>query len=129
MTRPVPTFGDHYLVDLHGCDADLIANVEPTEEALLRAARDCGSTIIEHHFHQFSPHGASGIILIAESHISVHTWPENGFVAVDIFTSGTRMQPQVAIDILETAFKAERVDVVCIERGDLPAARHWSRTG
>ena len=123
------TFGDHYLVDLHGCDAELIARVEPTEKALLDAAERCGSTIIEHHFHQFTPQGASGVILIAESHISVHTWPENGFVAVDIFTSGTRMQPEIAIEILETAFKAERVDVVCISRGDLMADRGWSRTG
>ena len=129
MTASTTTFGEHYLVDLHGCDPQVIATVAPTEEALLRAATDCGSTIIEHHFHQFEPEGASGIILIAESHISVHTWPENGFVAVDIFTSGTRMKPQVAIDILEAAFKAERVDVVCLTRGAIGAERAWSRTG
>ena len=125
MNRPTSTFGDHYLVDLHGCDESVAANVQPTEEALLDAARRCGSTIIEHHFHQFSPHGVSGIILIAESHISVHTWPEHGFVAVDIFTSGETMQPQVAIDILEQAFRAEQVDVVRVERGSLQADRRW----
>ena len=125
MTRATTSFGDHYLVDLHGCDADTVAAVQPTEEALLRAAIRCGSTIIEHHFHQFSPHGVSGIILIAESHISVHTWPENGFVAVDIFTSGERMKPQVAIDILEQAFSADRVDVVCLPRGELAPQRGW----
>ena len=95
----------------------------PTAEALLLAARRCGSTIIQHHFHQFSPHGVTGIILIAESHISVHTWPENGFAAVDIFTSGTNMKPEIAIQILEEAFRADRVNVKCITRGALEADR------
>jgi S-adenosylmethionine decarboxylase len=125
MTGSTTTFGDHYLVDLHGCDAELIAAVQPTEEALLLAATRCGSTIIEHHFHQFSPQGVSGIILIAESHISVHTWPENGFVAVDIFTSGNRMKPEIAIDILQETFQAERVDVVCMARGKLAQDSGW----
>ena len=113
------TFGDHYLVDLHGCDSDVIATVEPTETALLDAAKRCGSTIIEYDFHQFSPHGVSGVILIAESHFSVHTWPENGFAAVDIFTSGQTMQPQMAIDILTEAFCADRTEVMKVTRGEL----------
>ena len=63
MTGLSATFGEHYLVDLHGCDATSIALRNPTEEALLTAAERCGSTIIEHHFHQFSPQGVSGVIL------------------------------------------------------------------
>jgi S-adenosylmethionine decarboxylase len=123
MKNLTTTFGEHYLVDLHGCDPMTIESVQPTEEALLNAATRCGSTIIQHHFHQFSPHGVTGIILIAESHISVHTWPENGFAAVDIFTSGQNMKPEVAIAILEDAFRAERVNVKCITRGALEADR------
>ena len=117
MTESPISYGEHYLIDLHGCDAELIGAVEPTEEALLTAARRCGSTIIEHHFHQFSPHGVSGVILIAESHFSVHTWPETGFVAVDVFTSGDVMKPEVAIEMLEKAFDADRVDVKKVTRG------------
>jgi S-adenosylmethionine decarboxylase len=116
------TFGDHYLIDLHGCDSDVIATVAQTEAALLDAARRCGSTIIEYDFHQFSPHGVSGVILIAESHFSVHTWPENDFAAVDIFTSGEKMQPDVAIRILEAAFRAKKVDVMKVTRGVLGTA-------
>jgi len=123
MKQPAKTFGEHYLVDLHGCDPETIESAGPTEASLLEAARRCGSTIIQHHFHQFSPHGVTGIILIAESHISVHTWPENGFAAVDIFTSGQNMKPEVAIEILETAFRADRVNVKCITRGALEADR------
>jgi len=119
MTGSTPTFGDHYLVDLYDCDEALIGAAKPTQEALLSAATRCGSTIIEYHFHQFSPHGVSGVILIAESHISVHTWPESRFVAVDIFTSGEVMQPEMAIRILEEAFSAGRVDVMKVTRGRL----------
>ncbi len=119
MTGSTATFGEHYLVDLHGCDSELIATSKTTEEALLSAATRCGSTIIEYYFHQFSPHGASGVILIAESHFSVHTWPENGFAAVDIFTSGETMKPEVAIEILEEAFNADRVEVMKVTRGML----------
>jgi S-adenosylmethionine decarboxylase len=125
MTVSTATYGDHYLVDLHGCDVALIADAKPTEEALLSAANRCGSTIIEYHFHQFSPHGVSGVILIAESHISVHTWPENGFVAVDIFTSGEVMRPEVAIRMLEEAFSADRVDVMKVARGQLVNDEGW----
>jgi S-adenosylmethionine decarboxylase len=121
------TFGDHYLVDLHGCDPEIISIAEPTEEALLSAAERCGSTIINHHFHQFSPHGVTGVILIAESHFSVHTWPEYGFVAVDIFTSGEKMKPEIAIGILEKAFNADRVDIVRVTRGMLKAEAGWRK--
>ena len=117
------TYGDHYLVDLHDCDSEIIATVKPTEEALLDAATRCGSTIIEYDFHQFSPHGVSGVILIAESHFSVHTWPENGFAAVDIFTSGETMKPDMAIDILKEAFGAGRVNVMKVTRGKLEPDR------
>ena len=120
MTGKAMTFGDHYLVDLYGCDAEIIGAAQPTEVALMEAAQRCGATIIEFHFHQFSPQGVSGMILIAESHLSVHTWPENGFVAVDIFTCGEDMKPEIAVKVLEDAFGADRVDVMYVTRGDLP---------
>ena len=120
MTGTTKGFGDHLLIDLYGCDADIIGDAVPTEKALIDSANRCGATIIEYHFHQFAPQGVSGMILIAESHLSVHTWPENGYVAVDIFTCGESMRPEVAIEVLEAAFKAKRVDVLKVTRGDLP---------
>lgn len=121
MVGSTKTYGDHFLLDLHGCNASVIGSVEPTQEALLAAATRCGSTIIKYFFHQFSPTGVSGVILIAESHFSVHTWPENNFVAVDIFTSGEVMQPDIAITFLQDAFNAERVEVVKVTRGRIEA--------
>ena len=111
-------FGEHYLVDFHGCDVETISRVEPTREVLLKAARDCGATVVGDRFHQFEPAGVSGVVLIAESHFSIHTWPEDGFVAVDIFTCG-EMDPQQAIDVLAEGIRASSVGTKVLTRGKL----------
>ncbi len=95
--------------------------MDPTREIVLRAAKECGATILDDFFHQFQPFGVSGVVLIAESHISVHTWPENGFAAADIFTCG-EMQPQVAIDIMKKDFRAKEATVKVVVRGQLDHA-------
>ncbi len=113
-------FGKHYLIDLRDCDPEIIKSVDPTREIVLRAAKECGATILDDYFHQFQPIGVSGVVLIAESHISVHTWPENGFAAADIFTCG-EMKPQVAIDIMREGFRAKEttMKVKVVVRGKL----------
>ncbi len=113
-------FGKHYLIDLRDCDPEIIKSVDPTREIVLRAAKECGATILDDHFHQFHPIGVSGVVLIAESHISVHTWPESGFAAVDIFTCG-EMKPQVAIDIMREGFRAKEtsMSMKVVVRGQL----------
>ncbi len=113
-------FGKHYLIDLRDCDPEIIKSVDPTREIVLRAAKECGATILDDHFHQFQPIGVSGVVLIAESHISIHTWPESGFAAADIFTCG-EMKPQVAIDIMREGFraKAASMSMKVVVRGQL----------
>jgi len=113
-------FGKHYLIDLRDCDPEIIKSVVPTREIVLRAAKECGATILDDYFHQFQPIGVSGVVLIAESHISVHTWPESGFAAADIFTCG-EMKPQVAIDIMREGFraKAASMSMKVVVRGQL----------
>ena len=113
-------FGKHYLIDLRDCDPEIIKSVDPTKEIVMRAAKECGATILDNHFHQFQPMGVSGVVLIAESHISVHTWPESGFAAADIFTCG-EMKPQVAIDIMREGFRAKKasMSMKVIVRGQL----------
>ena len=113
------TYGDHYLVDFHRCNPDLISTVKTVRDVLMEAAVKSESTIIDDRFHQFEPYGASGVIIIAESHFSIHTWPERAFAAVDIFTSGTRMKPQLAIDIMKAGYSAEDVDVIKVTRGHM----------
>ncbi|MFQ5796995.1 MAG: adenosylmethionine decarboxylase [Candidatus Bipolaricaulia bacterium] len=114
-------FGEHYLIDLLYCDPEIIKWTDPTREIVLRASKECGATLLDDFFHQFHPFGVSGVVLIAESHISVHTWPENSFVAVDIFTCG-EMQPQVAIDIMRKDFRAKEAIVKVVVRGQLDRA-------
>ena len=110
------SFGTHYLVDLKDCDPEPIKRVEPTRAILLRAVNDCGATLVNECFHQYEPFGVSGVVLIAESHFSVHTWPEHGFVGVDIFTCG-EMDAEVAIDVMRNAFQAQEIQVKTLVRG------------
>ena len=116
------TYGDHYLVDLHNCNPDLISTVKTVRDVLIEAAVKSKSTIIDDRFHQFEPRGASGVIIIAESHFSIHTWPERSFAAVDIFTSGSRMEPQIAIDIMQAGYNAGDVDLIKVTRGSMRGA-------
>ena len=79
-----------------------------------------GVTVLSDHFHQFSPQGVTGIISIAESHISIHTWPEFGYAAVDIFTCGTSFEPRQAADYIAGELRSNDPEVTEVERGRLP---------
>jgi len=80
--------GRHILMELTGCTFDLLNSVDQVRSILLSSAKDGGATVISSHFHPFSPQGLSGVIVIAESHITIHSWPEHGYAAVDVFTCG-----------------------------------------
>ncbi len=112
-------FGEHYLVDFLRCDPETLRFVGPTREIFLRAAQESKATVVGEDFYQFEPEGVSGVLLIAESHFSVHTWPEDAFAAVDIFTCGEEMDADVAIAVLTAAFRAEERVVRVHTRGRL----------
>ena len=80
--------GTHLLVELKDCNPDILNDIKEVQDALVMAARKAKATIVETSFHEFSPFGISGMVVIAESHLSIHTWPEYGYAAVDIFTCG-----------------------------------------
>lgn len=80
--------GIHYLLECSGIDLDILTNKARLTEILHRGATDAGATIVETTMHEFNPHGLSGVIVIAESHIAIHTWPEHQYAAIDIFTCG-----------------------------------------
>lgn len=86
-------FGQHLILDFWGVDAGLLDSQEAVREALLYAAREGRCTVVAEYFHEFSPVGVTGVLVLAESHLSVHTWPEEGYCALDAFTCGeaTRM--------------------------------------
>jgi S-adenosylmethionine decarboxylase proenzyme len=88
---------------------------------LLAAADECGATILGESFHRFSPQGVSGVVIIAESHLFIHTWPEYGYAAADIFTCGNSVQPEKAAELLIEKLGAESHSMIEIQRGLLPA--------
>jgi S-adenosylmethionine decarboxylase len=106
--------GVHLIVDLHGAQGlDDIDLIEATLRRCVDAAR---ATLLHIHLHHFSPNGVSGVAVLAESHISIHTWPDAGYAALDVFMCGQAI-PDACIPVLREAFKAERVEVNEILRG------------
>jgi spermidine synthase len=110
--------GRHAVCEFWG--ASHLDSVEHAERALRAAAEAGGVSLIDVFVHQFSPHGVSGVAVIAESHLAIHTWPELGYVAADLFTCGSHVDMEAIIDVLRDAFSAEQVDVRFLQRGVRP---------
>jgi S-adenosylmethionine decarboxylase proenzyme len=115
------SLGRHLLGELHGCDRELLNQPEHVREAMLAAVARSGAPPIQDFVPMFSPHGVTGIIVIAESHFAIHTWPEYGFAAVDLFTCGDTVDPWRAFEHVASALRAETHSVVEIRRGLLPS--------
>lgn len=111
------TLGRHILAEYYGCDIDILNNLEPLKQYMLEAVKRSGATIIDSTFHHFSPQGVSGVIVIAESHMAVHTWPEYGYAAVDFFTCGDRVDPWEALNFMNKVLQAERNSTKELKRG------------
>ena len=115
MIKDGETFaGSHIIVDLY--DAEGLNDQERIQAAMMECIEQSGATLLHIHLHPFEPSGMSGVAVLAESHISVHTWPENGFAAFDVFMCGDT-KPEKCIDILGRAFNAGRVEVKELRRG------------
>lgn len=109
--------GLHIIADLYGVEGALIDRVEDIRALLEGAVKHAKLTKISSHYYQFKPHGATGVVLIAESHISIHTWPELGVATVDVYTCGDPQQCVVAMDYIIEKLKPKRVDKKVFERG------------
>ncbi|MCH8897434.1 MAG: adenosylmethionine decarboxylase [Chloroflexi bacterium] len=109
--------GKHLLLELKECNPQLLNDLDYIRNSLLRAAEDLGVHVVGESFHQFSPQGVTGILSIAESHISIHTWPEYGYAAADIFTCGSSFQPLQAAEILIEQLESKDQDITEIPRG------------
>ena len=125
--------GKHLIVEYHDCDPEVLNDSQVCQDHILEAVRLSGATVIKPFFHKFSPHGVSGIVVIAESHFSIHTWPEYGYCAVDIFTCGDEIQGEPAVRYLKENFKARHYSIMEIKRGvlDVPNAtlKHKPESG
>ncbi|NET50534.1 MAG: adenosylmethionine decarboxylase, partial [Merismopedia sp. SIO2A8] len=113
------SLGSHVLVEFHGCSAEILNDVPYIETRMNAAAKEAGATIISSVFHHFSPFGVSGVVVIQESHLAIHTWPEYRYAAVDLFTCGDSISPWVSYSFLKKAFEAEHGSAIEINRGQL----------
>ncbi len=111
--------GTHLLVELRECSTKILGNLKEIQDVLITAAKVADATIVEVVFHKFSPFGISGMIVIAESHLSIHTWPEYEYAAVDIFTCGNALKPEKAVEYLIEKFQSKNPSVVEVKRGIL----------
>jgi S-adenosylmethionine decarboxylase len=111
--------GQHLLIELYGCDAGTLDDLEHVRQALLHAARLVSATVIEVVSHKFQPHGVTVVVAIAESHLSGHTWPEYGYAAVDVFTCSAEPLTAEVQDFLIASLRASDATSVELKRGVL----------
>jgi S-adenosylmethionine decarboxylase len=111
------TFGRHVAVDTWGVDFDLLNNAQLLEAQLVEAAEACGATVLSVQSKQFDPQGATVLVMLSESHLSIHTYPERGFAAIDCYTCGETVDPQLAIDYLVSVLKPEKTFAKKLIRG------------
>ena len=109
--------GRHLLIDLYDCDERLLDDREYIETQLHAAAEAAGARVLGAVFHRFSPHGVTGLLVVQESHLAVHTWPERRYAAIDLFTCGRDIDPWLAYKRLKRAFGAGRDNAVEVGRG------------
>ncbi len=111
--------GTHLLVELRECNPEILKDLKRVKNALVSAAKEAKATIVDISFHEFNPFGISGMVVIAESHLSIHTWPEYSYAAVDIFTCGDIIKPEVAASFLIEQFESKGPSIVELKRGIL----------
>ena len=109
--------GRHLLLELRECNQAVLDDIKYLENALVSAAKEAGATVLDKSFHQFAPQGVSGVVLIAESHLSLHTWPEHAYAAVDIFTCGTTVKIEVAAEALIRQLGSRDPSLLEVKRG------------
>lgn len=112
--------GEHIILELWGCDPKILNSEETMTEMLLKGVEASQSTLLKINMHKFSPQGVTGVAVLAESHISIHTWPEYGYAALDVFTCGDDVKPEDAIPVFEEYLKPKHMDIVNLKRGVTP---------
>lgn len=111
--------GRQIVVEYYGCNPETLNDVAFIKRAMRSAALASKATIVQEAFHLFNPHGVSGVIVIAESHLTIHTWPEYGYAAVDLFTCGDDVNPDAAFQYLKEALAATTFSAMEMKRGIL----------
>lgn len=111
--------GRQLLIELKDCNVEVLNNQDYLRQCLHEAAEHIGATVVNECFHTFSPQGISGVLVISESHICVHTWPEHGYAAIDIFTCGDLVRPELAVNPLVEKLGSKNPSFIELKRGIL----------
>lgn len=110
--------GKHLTVDMYGCSFEVLDNLDYIKTAMTTAAEESNLTLLDFSYYKFDPQGLTALALLSESHMSIHTYPELGYAAVDVFTCGDLSRPDKAIAILKKFLKPEKTKTTNIRRGD-----------
>jgi len=111
------SLGRHILVEFYGCSQEILGDAARLEKLVVKAAKDAGATVLNSTFHQFSPVGTSGVVVIQESHLAIHTWPEFHYAAVDLFTCGTSIDPWDSFESLRIGLESSYASPLEMLRG------------
>ena len=119
LPQPIPRggVGYHTLFDFYHCDPEVLDDLAKLDEMMVRAAREAGAVVIDIQSKQFEPYGVSSIVVLAESHLSLHTWPEHHFAAVDLFTCTPKIDARIAQRVLQETLVSQRLDIKTMRRG------------
>lgn len=112
--------GRHILCEAYGCDPEVLDDRRQVESLMVEAALEAGAEVREVAFHQFVPWGVSGVVVISESHLAIHTWPEHRYAAIDVFTCGEEVDPQVACNLILQRLGAQSHQQMEVARGTFP---------
>lgn len=112
------TMGRHVIAELWDCDPEMLNNMDEVERIMVNAALEAGAEVREVTFHKFTPLGVSGVVIISESHLTIHSFPEHGYASVDVYTCGDRIDPQAACDYITQAVHCKRREWIQIARGE-----------
>lgn len=113
----VDSASKHLLVEYFDCDRSVLNDRAAIAALMRQAAGAAGATVVNEVFHPYAPQGVTGVLVIEESHLSIHTWPEHGYAAVDFFTCGD-CDPMRAHEVLRAGLAAERLEVLLLRRGE-----------
>jgi len=117
LSSPLSTIGTQVVLDLYECASDELDDIDWVSATMMEAARIAGATIVDVVFHKFSPWGISGVVVISESHLAIHIWPEQAYAAIDVFTCGNSVDLDRAVLYLVGAFKSGRSSSQRMVRG------------
>jgi len=120
MKKNNQALGKQFLAELYKCEPEILNNMDIIAAVLCQAAEISGATVIDKKFHKFSPQGISGLVLISESHLAIHTWPEHNFASVDLFTCGSKFDSGLCIKFIQDKLKSKKSKITKIDRGVLP---------